>query len=307
MVMDQRQKVIVDISSLNTLKNKIIHRGDLNYITVLDQLKYLELLSQFPLGCFLINHGYFDSFWTDSLMPLSVDSGKKEAGAIKSPVNEIDDFILNHSPFVNSWKEAFTFFQKLLQERLHENVIVGSIPCGEMRDIFTLDFSRIKNFKVFGVDISSSVIDSVSKIALKSPYVQHITPIKGDAWNLPFKEELDVISSCGLNFYIDDKNKVQELYCEFYRVLKPGGNLIISFLTPPPWSDRKSEWDISKIPAKDLLLEQVLFYDILDLQCKNYNSSEEFKEILTHVGFENICIYYDKRRVFPTVTATKKH
>jgi hypothetical protein len=44
--------------------------------------------------------------------------------------------------------------------------------------------------------------------------------VLADAWSLPFKNELDLISSNGLTFYVADDDRVVDLFKGFHAALK---------------------------------------------------------------------------------------
>lgn len=292
------------LEAIGVIKNKVLSLGNLGYATVQDQLEYIKLLSEFPLGCHLIMHRSFSSYWTDYLMsyPNHEDANLHQTKSL----NLIETFILKHSLFVNGWKESFQLFQKLMQTKLKDGITLASIPCGEMRDILSLDYSNISHFKILGLDLDFLVVASAKRFCLKTNFSRNIKVIQGDAWQLPYDMKFNLISSCGLNIYEGNRKRNLDLYREFYRVLEPGGILIIGFLTYPPWDSEASEWKLEGVSHQHLVLERTLFSDILNLECKKFRSSDEFKTDLNCVGFGNICLYYDKHCIFPVAIAQKE-
>ncbi len=282
--------------AISQLKDKIFERGALPYISVEDQLVYIDQLSTFPLGRFLLNHKSFDTFWTDFIM---AHSGQKGS-------NDIEDFILNHSPFTIAWRELLQNFQKITQENLKNNMTLASIPCGAMRELLQLNFSQVSEFKIIGIDIDVNSLSLAERFAEKQGLSQNLKLAQQDAWKLPYESEIDLITSCGLNIYVSDRQLTLDLYRQFFKALKPGGKLIIGFLTYPPDESEKSEWQLAKISSEDLLREKVLYKAILDVQWRNFRTSDEFENELKKAGFSEVIFHYDTLHVFPTVVA-KKH
>ncbi len=285
----------VHIASLEIIKKKIRTRGDFNYASVEKQIEYVEELATFELGRALIEKKSVDVIWTDYLMQSSGHSG----------TSFIEKYILTRSPFILAWREVLQIFQKLIQKHLKDGMILASIPCGAMRELLDLDYSNIKISQLIGVDIDPKSLSLARMFALKTKLHSHLNLLQDDAWHLRFDREIDLISSCGLNIYISDRKKVSELYTQFYKYLKMHGKLVISFLTYPPGEDKKSEWLIDGIDKKEIALEKIIYRDILELECCNFRTSEEFERELREVGFSKIDFYYDKLHIFPTVVATK--
>jgi len=285
----------LSIPSLTVLKRKITQRGNLPHISVQEQLNYVDQLTRFPLGRALIENRSFDTHWTD----LIVSQKKYKISS------NLEDFILNRSPFVIAWRELFYNFKKITQSNLHDNIIIASIPCGAMRELLDLNFSQIHNFNLIGIDIDSSSLQLAKILAKEKGLSKSLQLLQADAWNLPFTSQIDIISSCGLNIYISDKNKVLELYCQFSKALKSGAKLITGFLTYPPGESETSDWNLDKISMEDLYLENVLFKDLLQAEWRNFRTFNEIEEELKNAGFSEITFYPDSLRVFPIVIAKK--
>ncbi|MGC1879153.1 MAG: class I SAM-dependent methyltransferase [Rhabdochlamydiaceae bacterium] len=266
----------------------------MSYISVKDQLNYIDVLFQFPLGQILLNKGLIDTFWTDFIMTNDERCN-----------NDLEDFLLTRSPFTLSWRELLHNFKKNIQACLKNEMILASIPCGAMRELLELDYSQVSNFKIIGIDIDTDSLSLAQKLAEEKGLHQNLSLLQQDAWQLQYKSEIDLITSCGLNIYISDREKVLNLYRQFFKALKPDGILIIGFLTYPPDEKMPSEWCIDHIPPEDLLLEKILYKDILDVQWRNFRTSDEFKNELKEVGFSAVSFHYDKLHVFPVVVAKK--
>lgn len=281
---------------LSSIKNRIIQRGDLPYVSVKEQLNYIDLLSQFPLGQNLLTTGTIDTFWTDNIT---------SDFPIKKCKNILEDFILNRSPFILAWRELLRTFQKVIQDNLNSDMTLASIPCGSMRELLELDYSGISNFTLLGIDIDNNSLLLAKKLAKAKGLSKHLKIREQDAWQLPYGSEIDLITSCGLNIYVSERKKVLGLYQQFFKALKPNGKLIISFLTFPPDLDKPSEWIIDKIPQQDLLMEKILYKDLIQAKWRNFKTSCEIKSELIEAGFSEINFHYDSMRVFPTIVAVK--
>jgi SAM-dependent methyltransferase len=282
--------------SLSKLQHKIVQRGDLPHVSIKSQMKYIEELSQFALGRALLENRSIDAFWTDFMTTCSVP--KK--------CSHLEEFILHRSPFTLAWRELLKKFRKVTQENLRDNMILVSVPCGAMRELLELDYSSVSNVSIIGIDIDPDSLLLAQKLAEKMGLSSQLSLCQQDAWQLSYNSEIDLITSCGLNIYVADRQKVLDLYRQFLKALKPGGKLIIGFLTYPPGEKVASEWQLEGIPSEDLLLERILYKDILDLQWRNFRTSQEFEKELREVGFSEVIFHYDTRHIFPAVVATKK-
>ncbi len=281
------------------IKEQVIGRGDLPHISVDQQLEVLEQLTQFEFGRYMLEHMGANGFWTDYL--INYPNVRKMPDNFLNP---LENFILNRSILILAHRERFKIYQDLLQSRLKEGVVLSSIPCGLMRDLITLNFSATHNFKLVGLDLDPASIVLAQELAL-SRGISNSEFYQQDAWKMDFTDEFDVITSSGLNVYESDPNKVLDLYKRFYKALKPGGALIISVLTYPPGESCETDWDLNGIPTEDLLMERILYKDILDLHWRNFRSSGELEKEFIAAGFSQVSVHFDKHRIFPTIFAQK--
>ncbi len=96
-----------------------------------------------------------------------------------------------------------------LNESLSENATIIDVGCGE--GYYTSEISKVKNFKVFGIDISKDALKYASKSIKNSNFAV------ASAFYLPFR---DLSADCVLSIF------APSAYEEFYRVLKNDGKLI---------------------------------------------------------------------------------
>ncbi len=279
------------------VKNRIKARGDLPHVSVKKQLEIVDQLCEFPFGRHTLETKGANGFWTDYLISPPKDQNPDD-------LTPIENFILTRSLIILAHRERFRTYQNLMQKLLKEDIVLASVPCGMMRDLITLDFSHISNFKLVGIDIDQESLDLAEKLA-KEWHISNVELLQQDAWQMDFKEEFDVITSSGLNVYEPDLEKVLDLYRRFYNALKPGGSLIISVLTYPPGDSKPTDWALENIAPEDLLMEQVLYKDILNLNWRNFRSADELDKEFKKVGFDKVTVYFDQNRIFPTVVAHK--
>ncbi len=123
-----------------------------------------------------------------------------------------------------------------------------------------------KGFGVIGLDLSKEML----KVARKK--IPEILFIKGDAYFLPFKNEVfDLILSITMFEFIKEPEKVMR---EIYRVLKPGGEILIGTM------NGKSLWFLFK-RIKSLFVETAYRY-------ARFYTPKELENLCKIVGFKNI-------------------
>jgi SAM-dependent methyltransferase len=291
--------------ALQELRTQIISRGELPHVSVARQLDLLDQLCQFPFGRYLIERKGANGFWTDYLITYP---NKGEAIGFDENGNrqtEAEEFILNRSLLVLAHRDRFQIYQSFMQKHLKEGVSLASVPCGLMKDLLTLDFSSISNFQLVGLDIDPESISLAQSYSEQIGLSNHVSMCEQDAWKMDLKEQFNIITSSGLNVYESDPVKVVALYQKFFDALKPGGYLVISVLTYPPGEEKPTDWDLAKIPPEDLLMEKILYKDVLNLHWRNFRSIEELDVEFKQVGFTEIQVSFDRYRLFPTIIARK--
>lgn len=291
------------LKTVKELKEKIIRRGDLPYISIEKMLDIVEDLCSFPLGKFFLERKGANGFWTDYIV--NHPTKKTNINSVGNSFSPIEHFILNKCPLSIATQERFKIFQYNIQNSLKNKMFLASIPCGIMRDLLTLDFSNLSTFSIIGVDLDRQSLSLARKLAKDKKLDKHTKLIQANIWNLTIKNEIDLITSNGLNVYMIDNQQVIDLYKKFYSLLKKDGVLIIGVLTYPPENEAPSEWILDALPHEDILMEKILFQDILECKWRNYRTSNEIYNDFSNAGFSDIQIIYDKHKIFPTVIARK--
>src|SRR3990167_8258885 len=280
-------------------RNRILEKGDQYHVTVSKQLELLDQLSQFDFGRFLLQNQGLNGYWTHYALLHPKQgriTGKNNQNASFS---ELEKFMLDKGPVVLATQERFEIFLQENQKSVTDNANLACIPCGMMGELLYLNFDKITNIKLTGIDYDKNTLQDAKSLADQRNLSRHVELMQRDAWNLNIKNEFDLISSNGLNIYEPDDNKVTQLYKQFYAALKPNGKLVTSFLAEP------SEWDSKKINQDDLLLQKIIFADIIQSKWQCYRSTQKAKEQLITAGFKDIQFINDSAKIFPTVIAVK--
>ena len=284
---------------------KIKLQGDKPNITVAYQLELLDQLSQSDFGKSLLQHKTLTGYWTHYAVThpeVGRKTGKNHRG---KPFTTLETFFFDRSPVALATQQRFKIFLQENQQQVKTGAKLASIPCGLMSELLYLDFTDTKDIQLIGIDNDAQTLNDAQELAAKQATPLHTQFSKQDAYTLKTEAAYDLISSNGLNIYEANDNKVTQLYRNFYSALKPGGKLVTSFLTPPPTLTQNCEWDMAKVNEGDLLLQKIIFTDILGVKWQCFRSSEQTKVQLETAGFKNIQFIYDKARIFPTAVASK--
>ncbi|MGY6216468.1 class I SAM-dependent methyltransferase [Methylolobus aquaticus] len=166
-----------------------------------------------------------------------------------------------------------------------------------MDDLLTLDYSGAEDVVLTAVDLDP---DSLS--GAEANYRQRNPPVTieceaRDAWNLESADRWDLITSNGLNIYVEDDERCTDFYRSVSRALRPEGVFIVSFITPP------DEWQPTS--ASDLDYQRFLFQEVLPVKWTCVRDEVKTRQQLTQAGFEVISVTHDEQRMFPAVVAKK--
>lgn len=294
----------IDTAIQNSTR-RIKEQGDKPYATVSYQLQLLEQLSQFEFGRFLLLNQGINGFWTHYMLTHPWLGRNTRESAPGIPLTELEAFLLDKAPVMLATQERFEIFLQNNQEAVKNDAMLACIPCGMMGELLYLDFDDIRTIQLIGLDYDPDTLKDAKRLAKQRGLEEYIELNQGNAWGLETKDEFDLISSNGLTIYEADDSQVTKLFTKFYQALKPGGKLVTSFITPPPSITEQCEWDMSQIIPKDLLLQKIIFVDILDAKFQCFRSSSQTRQQLHAAGFKEIEFIYDKARMFPTVIAYK--
>lgn len=285
---------------------RIIREGNKPYVTVERQLELLQQLSQFDFGRFLLQNKGVNGYWTHYVLThpwYGRKTGKNNRG---ESFTNLEHFLLDEAPTILATQQRFQFFLVENQKSVASNSSLACIPSGMMGELLYLNFDNTDNIQLIGVDYDAIALQEAKNLAAERNLTDLIQVEQRDAWQLNYNNAFDLISSNGLNIYEPNDDKVVMLYNQFYRALKKGGKLVTSFLTPPIGLHDRTEWDTHSINPDHLLLQKIIFVDIVQATWQCFRSSATTKTQLESVGFKDIGFIYDQAKMFPTVVAFKK-
>lgn len=292
-------------ASILSITARIKETGDKPYASVEQQLALLDQLTRFDFGCYLIQNQGINGYWTHYMLThpwYGRKTGKSHCG---TPLSELESFLLDRAPTMLATQQRFDIFLKENQQQVSEHRHLASIPCGMMGELLYLNYEGIEDIQLTGIDYDPHTLEDAASLARERDYQHPIHFLEKNAWNLGVEDAFDLISSNGLNIYEPSDEKVTALYQQFYQALKKGGKLVTSFLTFPPTLSTACEWDLSRVSEADLLLQKIIFVDIIDAKWQCYRSSEQTYQQLSAVGFRDIRFIYDEANMFPTVVGIK--
>lgn len=270
-----------------------------------EMMHWLEELQKFALGQFLLVHRGLNGFWTYHLNTVhpKISNPLRDRQYQQSPLAR---FLYETSPNAVARQERFNYVLQLNQNSLVNNAKIASIPSGFMGDLLHLDYTGIQNVQIIGVDFDMALLQGACHLARSRGLAGRTKLHHLDAWQLPFRNEFTLISSHGLNVYVQDEAMYRQLYENFFAALKPGGQLVTSFLTPPPDVDPDSPWNAHVIDTQALRMQRIIFGDLIGIQFNVYRQPQAMVKMLQEIGYVDVQIVYDSGCVFPTLICRKR-
>ncbi|MCG5078785.1 SAM-dependent methyltransferase [Paraburkholderia tagetis] len=281
---------------LDAIKLRICQTGDVPGASVDRQLELLDEMARFELGRFLLVNRGLNAEWTHRVV--TYVPGTIAAGSLEHEVFE-------KLPATLATRERFGIFRNELQALLRPGCVMASVPCGVMGELLLLDYARHPDVKLIGIDLDGEALAGAAALASQRSLSGHVFFHCEDAWRSGGLGELDVVTSNGLNIYEPDDERVTALYRVFFDMLKPGGWLVSSFLTPPPAISPQSPWNAEAIDQTALALQHLLLVRIVEAKWNAFRTHTQTARQLEEAGFEDIRFIDDRARMFPTVVARK--
>ena len=289
------------IDRLQFIKSRLRQAGGLPGATVDQQISLLEELSTFELGRFLLENRGLNAYWTHQVVTYP-----QGAASILS-ISSLEYRIWEKVPMVLATRERFGIFRQQAQGLLRPGLVLASVPCGLMSEVLMLDYNRKPDITLIGIDLDQCALNGALVLAKERGLADKLSLYCEDAWTLTLNNEIDILTSNGLNIYEPDDVRVRALYRSFFNGLKPGGTLITSFLTPPPALSAESPWNFAEIDAESLALQHLLFVRIIEAKFSAFRTHAQTTAQLEDTGFVNIRFIDDRARMFPTVIARRPH
>ncbi|MFT6835517.1 MAG: SAM-dependent methyltransferase [Francisellaceae bacterium] len=295
-------------SVVEKIKKRIVSDGDKPYAKVDEILSYLDQLCEVDFGRYLlINSGGWNGYWTNYFLTYPMRSNTDLCFKHKSDdeMTILEKHFLAKAPLVLATQQRFQIFLQENQKIVNKGGVFASLPSGLLGELLYLDYSEVKDFEIYSVDLDQKSLDFAKQNAEYLGLDQHVKFRNKDAWNLGYTDKFDLISSNGLNIYEPDENKVIDLYRNFYKALKDNGTLVISYLEPPIMLNKNSGMLMDKMNLEDLRVQMIVTIDILQSTWANFCTKDQMLSRLKHAGFSDFDIHYDLAHAFPTVVATK--
>jgi ubiquinone/menaquinone biosynthesis C-methylase UbiE len=254
-------------------------------------------LAQFPLGRFLMENLGLNGHWTSYVL-MHPDRGRiSNVNSEGQPFTELEGWLLNRCPIFLATQERFRIFRDLTQPLVRPGMKMASLPAGLMDDLLTLDYSESAGVELTGVDLDPETLHEAEENFKRVLPAVKATFEKCDAWELGSAERWDLITSNGLNIYVQEDDRCTDFYRNVARALKPEGVFILSFIAPP------EQWQPTR--QSDLDYQRFLFKEVVPVKWSCVRDEEKTRQQLAAAGFDVLEVRYDQQRMFPAVLAKK--
>lgn len=217
---------------------------------------------------------------------------KEQQGSKKEQVAKMFDNISQNYDFLNhflslgidkGWRRKAIELLKPLKPKKILDVATGT---GD----FALMALTLNPDKIIGIDISEGMLEMGRQKILKQKLTDKVELVKGDSENIPFEENnFDAIT---VAFGVRNFENLQKGLTEIYRVIKPGGMVVVLEFSKPRKFPFRQLYNfyfknvlpkIGKIVSKDNAA-----YTYLPASVEAFPDGQEFVGILEKIGFKNI-------------------
>jgi demethylmenaquinone methyltransferase/2-methoxy-6-polyprenyl-1,4-benzoquinol methylase len=215
----------------------------------------------------------------------------KEALSKKDQVAKMFNNISRRYDFLNqllslgidkSWRRKAISVLRPLHPQYILDVATGT---GE----FALQALELDPQKIIGIDISEGMLEIGRKKVKDRNWASKIELLHGDSENIPFEEnKFDAVT---VAFGVRNFENLESGLHEIYRVLKPGGMVVVLEFSKPAKFPFKQVYNfyfkliLPRIGS--ILSSDKAAYTYLPKSVEAFPDGEDFLHILQHVGFKN--------------------
>lgn len=212
--------------------------------------------------------------------------------AKKQQVAEMFDDIAYRYDFLNRflsagidirWRKKALGYLKPLQPKILLDVATGTA------DVAIMASALLKPDKIIGIDISDGMLEIGRQKIKKGGLGSTIELLNGDSETINFENgSFDAVT---VAFGVRNFQNLEKGLSEIYRVLKPGGKLVVLEFSQPSSPVVKSFYNIymkTVAPGMGKLFSKnKCAYEYLDESIKKFPEGEKFVQILDSVGYKN--------------------
>ena len=263
----------------------------------------LDVFSRCEFGRWMLIHGGWNAYWTRYVMDY-------EAPADSAEANPVELFFLTRGSGIVATRERAAIFNEVIDGLMVPGTVAMSVGCGYMDELLRVP-SAGRAAHLVGVDLDPEALTGAEQTAAEHGLAQLCLFAEGDAWELPAARvvdgdqttyqklvagNVDLLTSNGLNVYVEDDDATTALYRSFRRAMRPGASLVVSAITPP------EEWDFTGVDREESRRLRGLML-ICDVMWSHYRSEATTRAELAEAGFEVVDVRWDSRRIYPTFLA----
>ena len=262
------------------------------------RIKIFNQLCEFEYGRWLLVNRGLNAYWAAYLVYHDeIKNGKQ--------LHALEKVMLEKSPGVLSSKDRANRNAGILQKMIKSNMTVASLPCAMMNDLLRLNLTNLENLKLVGLDLDPAAIALAQENSKKFNKENLCTFKVADAFELNIENEFDILHSTGLNMYVQTEHELLKLYSNFYKAVKPGGFLIVTSNIPPKDENDSFVWSLGLREMSELPQQVLIFFDVIQIRQGMYCTKNQIINQLKNVGFINVDVDFDSRKMFLCFIAKK--